>query len=109
MNCLNCDHEVSCRGIQLLSHQEENSFIVGCGGRITLRDHLKLLDGIASLSHRSLYYLLAQAEAGEPLVTNHIVAALQGIHNHQVAPWLQQAAEVPECCAVCREVWAGSI
>lgn len=87
---------MSFRSTQLLPHQEEKSLVVGSGGRITLRYHLKLFDGVASLSHSSLYFLLAQAQAGESLLANHVVAALQGVYDHQVAPWLQQAAEVSE-------------
>lgn len=100
---------MSCRSTQLLPHQEEKCFVFGSGGRITLRFHLKLFDGIASLSHSSLYFLLAQAQAREPLLANHVVAALQDVYDHQVAPWLQQAAEVSEGCAVSRKVWAGGI
>ena len=64
-NCFNRDPKVSYRCAQLPPHQEEKPFVVSHGGRVTLGDHLKLLDGVASLPDSSLHCLRAQTEAGD--------------------------------------------
>ena len=105
-NCFNGGPKVSYQCAQLLPHQEEKPFIVSHGGRVTLGDHLKVLDGVAGLPDGSHHCLRAQTEAGEPLLPDHTVAAPQGICKHQEAPRLQQAAAALKDHAVGREVSA---
>ncbi|OBS80991.1 hypothetical protein A6R68_20818 [Neotoma lepida] len=64
--------------------------------RVILRNHLKPLDGVASFFHGVSNGLPSQGKAGKPLLSNHVVATLQGIHHHQEAAWLEQAAKIPE-------------